>query len=76
MCIKQVTAWEHGGQFFGTELEAVNAALHDLGVKLVRDHSAHMAAGLIEHGDKLSALLDRHQALTAMAAAKPKALAA
>lgn len=59
MCIKKVEAYEHAGQLFATERQALDAALKDIGKKLVADHHANPAEGLIQQREAILRVLGR-----------------
>lgn len=64
MCIEQKTAWAYAGHNYDTELQAVTAAIHAIGKKLVKDHANDPGQGLIAN-EKLPMLLLRYRELTA-----------
>ncbi|SKB26871.1 hypothetical protein [Sphingopyxis flava] len=59
MCVNQVTAFEHGGQLFHTERQALDAALKDIGKKLVADFHANPAEGMLQQRDAILRVLGR-----------------
>lgn len=59
MCIKQVEAWEHAGQLFATERQALDAALKDIGKKIVADYHASPAEGMMKHSEAILRVLGR-----------------
>lgn len=59
MCIKKVEAYEHAGQLFATERQALDAALKDIGKKLVADFHANPAEGLIQQREAILRVLGR-----------------
>jgi hypothetical protein len=59
MCIKQVEAWEHGGKLFSTERQALDAALSDIGARIVKEHHASPATGLLANKDAILRVLGR-----------------
>ena len=59
MCIRKVEAFEHAGQLFATERQALDAALKDIGKKLVADHHANPAEGMLHHRDAILRVLGR-----------------
>lgn len=63
MCIKKTLAFEFAGKLYLTELDAVKAALSEIGADIIRNHSAHPHAGLVVHTDDLLFLLKAHQRL-------------
>lgn len=63
MCIQRVTAWAFAGRNYDTELEAVKAAIDEIGKRLVRDHSSNPGQGLVARDD-LPDLLIRYHELT------------
>lgn len=63
MCVKKTEAWEHGGKLYPSEIEAIDAALADVGQKLVKDHSTNMQKGLIALSESLVSLLTRRRDL-------------
>lgn len=64
MCITETTSYRYGDKLYDTELKAVEGALQDLGSMLVKEHSANLAAGLIQHREKLEYLLNRYHVLS------------
>lgn len=64
MCIEQVPAFRHAGKLYDSELKAVEAAIQDIGLTLIKDHSGSIAVGLIKHREALARLLSRHQELS------------
>lgn len=59
MCIRKVEAFEHAGQLFATERQALDAALKDIGKKLVADHHANPAEGMLQQRDAILRVLGR-----------------
>lgn len=59
MCIKKVEAYEHAGQLFATERQALDAALKDIGKKIVADHHASPAEGMMKHREAILRVLGR-----------------
>lgn len=64
MCIEKVMSYSFAGKLYPTELEAVKAALTEIGTRLIKDHSSHPVNGLIELGEDVSALRARYLALS------------
>lgn len=62
MCVTRVTAWAFAGRNYNSEIEAVRAAIDEIGKKIVRDHASHPGKGLVEHDD-LPKLLLRYREL-------------
>lgn len=65
MCITKVASYEFGGKLYPTELEAVRAALTEIGTKIVKEHASAPHAGLIDKRADLIPLLTRYDELTA-----------
>lgn len=59
MCIKKVEAFEHAGQLFATERQALDAALKDIGKKIIADHHASPAEGMMKHREAILRVLGR-----------------
>lgn len=59
MCVKKIEAFEHAGQLFHTERQALDAALNDIGKKVMTDHHANPAKGLLQHRDAILRVLGR-----------------
>lgn len=59
MCVTQVQAYEHAGQLFHTERQALDAALKDIGKKLVADFHANPAEGMLQQRDAILRVLGR-----------------
>ena len=59
MCVTKVEAYEHAGQLFATERQALDAALKDIGKKLVADFHANPAEGLIQQREAILRVLGR-----------------
>lgn len=64
MTITQVTSFRFNDKLYPTELQAVRAALEEIGTRLVKDFHHDPVAGLVELGETLSYLRDRYLALT------------
>lgn len=62
MCVERVTAWAFAGRNYNTEIEAVRAAIDEIGKRVVKDHATNPGKGLIQHTD-LPTLLLRHAEL-------------
>lgn len=69
MCIKKVEAYEHAGQLFATERQALDAALKDIGKKIMADHHAAPDVGMVKHSEAILRVLGR---IAEMEAAQPK----
>jgi hypothetical protein len=63
MCITKVPAFQFAGKLYLKELDAVKAALAEIGGEIIRNHSAHPHAGLVAHTSDLLFLLRAHQRL-------------
>lgn len=59
MCVKKIEAFEHAGQLFHTERQALDAALKDIGKKLVADFHANPAEGMIQQREAILRVLGR-----------------
>ena len=64
MCIMKVESWAFAGKNYGTELEAVKAALIDIGTRFVKEFHSDPLGGLIELGSDVSELRIRYLELT------------
>jgi hypothetical protein len=64
MCIEQVMSHRYNGKLYPAELDAVKAALTEIGVKLIKDHSNDPMKGLLELGEHVSHLRARYIALS------------
>lgn len=78
MCIEKVMSYSFAGKLYPTELEAVTAALTDVGTRLMKDFATNPVKGLLELGKDISALRERYIALspTPTATAEPSEKAA
>ncbi len=65
MCIEKVESWAFGGKNYPTELEAVKAALTEIGTRMVKVYHGQPLEGLLELGADISDLRLRYYALTA-----------
>ncbi len=63
MCIDQVMSFRYAGKLYPTELDAVTAALSEIGTKLIKDYSTNPMKGLLELGEHISYLRQRYLAL-------------
>jgi hypothetical protein len=70
MCIAKVEAYEHRGQLFRTEQDALKAALKDIGTAIQKDWSHSVHDGLSVHSEALLRVLGRMEEIEA---AKPRA---
>lgn len=70
MCIKKVEAYEHAGQLFATERQALDAALKDIGKRVMTDHHANPAEGMLQQRDAILRVLGR---IAEIEASQPKA---
>lgn len=59
MCVKKIEAFEHAGQLFHTERQALDAALKDIGKKVMTDHHANPAEGMLMHRAAILRVLGR-----------------
>lgn len=59
MCVKKIEAFEHAGQLFHTERQALDAALKDIGKKVMTDHHANPAEGMLQQRDAILRVLGR-----------------
>lgn len=73
MCVTKIEAFEHAGQLFHTERQALDAALKDIGKKVMTDHHANPAEGMLQHRDAILRVLGR---ISELEAAMPKVEAA
>lgn len=64
MTIQEVTGYSFGGKLYTTEIEAVKAALAEIGSRIVKEHHSNPQNGLIQFSAELMELLPRHSALT------------
>lgn len=63
MCIEEVKAWAFAGKHYTTELEAIEAAIDEIGRKVVKENATNPGVGLRLHAD-LPGLLNRHAELS------------
>lgn len=73
MCIDQVMSFRYAGKLYPDELEAVNAALSEIGTKFIKDYSTDPKKGLLELGEHVSSLRARYLALQPPATATDEA---
>lgn len=66
MCITKTECWVFRDKPFLNEIDAVIAALEDIGQKIMRNHSAHPFQGLLEHGENVTGLRQRYLELLAL----------
>lgn len=66
MCISKTVCWIYDGKPHLTEIDAVIAALEDIGQKIMRNHSAHPFKGLLEYGEDITPLRQRYLELLAV----------
>lgn len=59
MCVTKVEAYEHAGQLFATERQALDAALKDIGKKIMADHHAAPDVGMVKHSEAILRVLGR-----------------
>lgn len=59
MCIRKVEAYEHAGQLFPTERQALDAALKDIGKRIVTENHANPAEGMLQQRDAILRVLGR-----------------
>lgn len=64
MCIEKVMSYSFAGKLYPTELDAVKAALSEIGTRLIKDYSTNPVKGLLELGQDISALRERFLALS------------
>lgn len=64
MCITKVESFGYAGKLYDTEIEAVRAALTEIGARLLKDHHSNMIVGLTEMGKDIGQLAERHSELT------------
>lgn len=74
MCITKVESFGYAGKLYDTEIEAVRAALTEIGARLLKDHHSNMIVGLTEYGKDIGELAARLSELTieAMERAAPR----
>lgn len=65
MCVTKIEAFEHAGQIFHTERQALGAALKDIGKKVMTDHHANPAEGMLQHRVAILRVLGRIDELEA-----------
>lgn len=61
--ITMKTAWAYNGHNYDTELQAVSAAIAEIGKNITKEHACDVTRGLLLHCDRLSTLLARHTEL-------------
>lgn len=59
MCIEKTESFRFAGKLYETEKDAIEAALSEIGSKIVKEHHANPAKGLLTHADDLVPLLTR-----------------
>jgi hypothetical protein len=65
MCaIEEVRSYRYAGKHYDTELEAVTAALTEIGTRIIRDHHHNPVEGLLKYGNDIGELRARYAALT------------
>lgn len=64
MCIIKKESWGYGGTNYDTELEAVKAALTDLGMRFQNEYRGKPLEGMLALGMEITPLRDRYIALT------------
>lgn len=65
MCIEKKEQWVYGGKSYDDELEAVKAALTDLGTRFVKEFHSKPFEGMLVLGADITPLRDRYIELTA-----------
>lgn len=60
MCITKQETWGYAGKNYHEEIHAVQAALMDIGTRLVKEHHSQPLMGLLELGADISALRARY----------------
>lgn len=73
MHITPVQSYPYGGRLYSTEIEAIEAAIHEVGLDLKRNYFHDPAKGLLRHSEPLAALLSRHLELLSPAPQAGKA---
>jgi hypothetical protein len=64
MCITKKEQWVYGGKSYDEELDAVKAALTDLGTRFVKEWHGNPLQGMLVLGADVTPLRDRYIALT------------
>ena len=63
MLIKRQASYAYAGQLYETEIAALEAAIRDIGRKILKDYAAHPGQGVLDHREQLEDLLGRYNAL-------------
>lgn len=72
MCIEKVESFRYAGKLYPNELEAVSAAIHEIGSRIIKDFASKPFDGLVTHRKDLTKLLARYDELTPPAKVKRK----
>lgn len=64
MCIERKEQWVYGGKSYDDELEAVKAALTDLGTRFVKEYHSKPLEGMLAIGADVTSLRARYIDLT------------
>lgn len=59
--IQPKISWPHKGHNYDTEIEAVQAAIEEMGKRLIREHSANPGKGLTENRELARYLTRYHE---------------
>lgn len=62
--VTKVESYAFAGKLYDTELKAVDAALNEIGTRLVKEHHHAPGAGLVEHGAAICELIGKRMRLT------------
>lgn len=66
-CIQEVPSYLFAGKLYRNEIDAVKAALTEIGERIVREHHSNPINGLLAHGEDISFLRSRYLHLTSPA---------
>jgi len=66
MCITKTECWVYNDKPYLQEIDAVIAALTDIGSGIMKNHAAHPFNGLLEYGENITPLRHRYLELLAL----------
>lgn len=68
-CIQEIPSYLFAGKLYRSEIDAVKAALSEIGERIVREHHSNPLKGLLAYGEDISFLRARYLHLTSPAPA-------
>lgn len=74
MCIAKVESYQYAGKLYTTELDAVKAALSEIGSRIIKEHAGNPIDGLLKYGADITPLRNRYIDLTAPEVTSEKAV--